>query len=128
MDTSRSSGMSMLSVLIIVFGLVTAAIHLFLGIGDLSGEMATFGILFILNAIGYAVLVAGVVTNWVPVLSSNKVFAHYALIGFAALTIVLYFLMSGVLSGQPVGISAIIAKLDEALLIVVTFMHMRQRG
>jgi hypothetical protein len=128
METSRSSAMSMLSVLVIIFGLVTAAIHLFLGIGDLSGGGLMFGILFILNAIGYAVLVAGVVTDKVPVLSGNKALAHWALIGFAALTFVLYFLMSGVLNGQPAGTAAIITKVDEVLLIVVTFLHLRQRA
>ncbi|MBN2501949.1 MAG: hypothetical protein JXB38_14300 [Anaerolineales bacterium] len=126
MDTSRSSAISMSSILVIIFGLVTAAIHLFLGIGDLSGGMAPFGILFILNAIGYAVLVGGVVTNKVPVLSGNKALAHWSLIGFTALTFVLYFLMSGVLDGQPAGVAAIVTKVDEVLLIVATFLHMRK--
>ena len=106
---------------IIVLTLVTAVVHLALGIGSLvEGNLFPFGVLFPLNFVGYIVLMGGVVTELVPILSQNKQLAHYALLVYTALTFVLYF----VFNGFTFGAAAIVSKVAELLLIVATFMHM----
>ena len=103
---------------------VTALIHLAIGLGAVGGPMNTLGILWLLNFAGYSVLLGGFL-GVTPVLKDNKTLTHYALMGFAAVTIVAYVLMSGVLSGEPVTPFAIIDKVDEVLLIIATYMHLK---
>ena len=125
MKSTKSDSGDLLLILMVLFTAITAINHLLIGMTSLRGGISALPILFILNGIGYAVLLAGVATDRVPVLSDNKALAHYALIAFTVVTIVAYFLMSGVLSGEPAGTAAIITKVDEVLLIVVSFLHLR---
>jgi hypothetical protein len=110
---------------VIVLTVITALIHLAIGLGAVTtGQMQTLGILWLLNFAGYSVLLGGFL-GVTPVLKDNKTLTHYALMGFAAVTIVAYVLMSGILNGEPITPFAIIDKVDEVLLIVATYMHMR---
>ena len=107
---------STLRILVLIFGAITALVHLSLGIRFLGG--GTLPILFLLNAAGYAILTAVVVFDLLP---AQRALAHYALMAFAAVTIVAYFVMNG-FGADPTGL---ITKLDEVLLIIVTFLHLR---
>jgi hypothetical protein len=115
---------STLRIAVIALTLVTAAVHLYLGTTNFSGPMQTLGILWLLNGLGYLVLLGGFL-GITPVLKDNKSLTHYALMGFAAVTIVAWVLMSGVLRGEPAGVLAIITKVDEVLLIVAAYMHLK---
>jgi len=108
-------------ILMAVATIVTAAIHLFVGLNSF-GFSVQFAILFILNGISYLVLLAGVLTDVVPVLSANKSLARYALIGFAALTFVLYFVVNGF---SDIGATAVIAKAAEIVVIVTALIDSR---
>ena len=79
--------------------------------------------LFILNGLGYLALLA-VVALPIPWFRDHVTLTHWTLIGFAALTFVLYFVFNG-FGGFLRNPSAIIAKSAEIILIVVTFLRMR---
>ena len=79
-------------VLILVAALVTAGVHLFLGVRDLS---TPFGLMFILNGLGFLGL-AGMYLLPIPFLQPYKSLIRWALIGFAVLTFVLYFVFNGI--------------------------------
>lgn len=150
-------------VMIIVFALVTAAVHLALGgmIGMRAGGGFPVGgppqgvqppngglapgsgqpplnapptggapggigflplpILFILNGIGYLALLALLVLP-VPYLRQHPGFTHWVLIGYTALTFVLYIAINGFgsLLGNPL---AMVSKAAELLLIICTFLR-----
>lgn len=110
---------NVLRILIILTGLVTALIHIFLGVTSLGDSL---GIPFILNGLIYLALVYAVV-GAPGFLQGRERLAHYLLIGFAAVTFVLYFVFNGAegLTG-PIGM---ISKIDEVLLIIFTFLHLR---
>lgn len=80
-------------------------------------------ILFVLNAIGYLALLALIVLP-IPYFKDHAALTHWLLIGYAALTFVLYFAMNGTgrFFENPM---AVVAKVAELLLIVVTFLHLR---
>jgi hypothetical protein len=103
----------------IVLTLITAAVHLFLGITSVSDPAyQTMGILFILNAIGYVVLLLGALGK-IPFLPVRL--SHYLLIAFAAVTLAAYFVINQL--NNIMNPADLIAKLSEVLLIVATFMH-----
>jgi hypothetical protein len=84
MVTSRTSAGVGLWVGIFLLTLATAAIHLYLGL--------SFGnTLFVLNALGYLGLLAALQLP-IPQLARFRVAVRWALVGYAALTIVLYFI------------------------------------
>ena len=117
---------STLRIAVIALTLITAVIHLFLAVTSFGDPtMQTLSVLWLLNSIGYVVLLGGVL-GITPILGENKNLAHYALMGFAAITIVAYFLMSGVLSGEPIGVLGPVDKVDEVLLIVATYLHLNK--
>lgn len=110
-----------LRLVIAVLTIVTAAVHLFLGLTGLGdGVDTTFDILFILNGLGYLGLLAALL-GWLPVLGDRPGLTHMLFIGYTALTLVLYFVMNGF---SNFGGAAIVAKLAEVLLIVALAMHM----
>lgn len=78
-------------------------------------------ILFMLNGIGYLVLLALLVLP-VPYLRHHPSITHWVLIGYTALTFILYFVVNGFgrLLGNP---AAIISKVAELLLIICAFLH-----
>lgn len=108
---------STLRILIALLTIVTAAIHLSLGIRNLSD---TFGILFILNGIGYLALLAAF---WLDIPKGRAGLVRMLLMAFAAVTIVAYFVVNGSYSLQNA--LGLITKLDELLLIVVLYLYGR---
>jgi hypothetical protein len=87
---------------IIALTLATALIHISLG-----------GPLFILNGVGYIVLL--VALYWLPQTAAYRTQIRYALIGYTAITIGAYFLMNGDLS-STVGM---LTKVIELTLLVL---------
>lgn len=111
MTSSRMGTGAIISVGVIVLTLITAFIHLRLG---------SFGLpLFTLNGLGYLVLLA---LLYIPVswLAPYRRFARWALIGFAALTIVLWIFL-----GTPYTPTGYFTKLVEIGIIVLLVMEHR---
>src|SRR5918996_5646310 len=91
--TTSSVGLS-LGVGIFVLTLATAGIHLYLALTAISFMGFNFGImLFILNGLGYLGLLAALQLP-IPQLARFRSAARWALVAFAALTIVLFFIMA----------------------------------
>ncbi len=115
MSTSPSSSLRMI---ILILALATGLIHLVLGFGDLS---SSFGIIFILNGLGYLGLAAAGYLD-IAALSSLRQLARLALIGFTLLTIVLYF----VINPDPFGsVFGLITKVIELALVVALVVDRR---
>src|SRR5918999_3991427 len=90
---SSSVGLS-LGVGIFVLTLATAVIHLYLALSAVASMGFNFGVmLFILNGLGYLGLLA-VLQLPIRQLARLRSAARWALIAFAALTIVLFFIMA----------------------------------
>ncbi len=101
-----------LRIAIIVLTVVTAAVHLYLGFQGLP--------LFVLNGLGYLALLAALYLP-VPGCSRTGTPCGWALVGYTALTIVLWLVITG-------GISAAIGYMDkvvEVLLIVMLLAEAR---
>lgn len=97
---------------IIVLTVVTAAVHLYLGFQGLP--------LFVLNGLGYLALLAALYLP-VPRLVPYRNIVRWILVGYTALTIVLWLVITG-------GISAAIGYMDkivEALLIIMLLAEAR---
>ena len=96
MAFSRSSVRRSLGVGIFLLTLATAFIHLFLGFSAIPYYGLNFGVvLFILNGLGYLGLL-GVLQLPSPQLRSFRSAARWTLVGFAALTIVLWVILAPV--------------------------------
>ncbi len=94
MAFSRSSIKLRLGVGIFVLTLATASIHLFLAFTAIPYFGLNFGvILFILNGLGYLGLLAALQLP-IPQLARFRSAARGALVAYAALTIVLWFIMA----------------------------------
>jgi hypothetical protein len=95
MASSRTSSVGLsLGVGIFVLTLATAVIHLYLALTAVAIMGFNFGVmLFILNGLGYLGLLAAL---QLPIrqLARFRSAARWALIAFAALTIVLFFIMA----------------------------------
>jgi hypothetical protein len=108
---------------VVIFALVTAGVHLALGVAGLAGGNAdAFSVLFVLNGLGYIGLLAALFVPGFPFFSSRRSLTHFLMIVFAGLTFVLYFVFNGF---ADMGAAAIVAKLAELLLIAATFLHLR---
>jgi len=102
---------------ITILTIITAVIHLFLGInGGLSLDPNHgLNILFVLNGIGYLYLVIAVF--WTPnFLKDQNPLLRRVFIGYVLITIVLYFAVNGV-EGLTSGLG-MFTKVVEALLLV----------
>lgn len=108
---------------VIILTLITALIHLALGIGGVLGQPDALSVLFILNGLGYLALLAAVFLS-VPFFATRRALAHYLLMLFAAVTFVAFFALNFSRLGQQ-GPMAIIAKVDELLLIIAAYLHLR---
>ena len=96
MAFSRSSIKLGLGVGIFLLTLATAVIHLFLAFTAIPYYGLNFGImLFILNGLGYLGLLA-VLQLPIPQLARFRSAARWVLVAYAALTIVLFFIMAPV--------------------------------
>lgn len=94
---------------IIILTVVTAVIHLVLGVA--FGEVNP---LFILNGIGYLVLV--VALYFVPQLAAQRSLVRWALILFTAVTFILYFVFNWPDIWGPIGL------LDKAIELVLIIL------
>jgi hypothetical protein len=97
MASSRTSSVGLsLGVGIFVLTVATAVIHLYLALSAIGSMGFNFGVmLFILNGLGYLGLLA-VLQLPIRQLARFRSAARWALIAFAALTIVLFFIMAPV--------------------------------
>jgi hypothetical protein len=146
-STRRFSAISTLQIVIIVLVAITALIHLQRGIGFLTGGppggggqggpppgggggqgggfniMAMLPIplpmLFLLNGIGYLVLVTAL---YLPQLRQYQPIVRWLLIAFAAVTIIMYFAIAG-FRPNPVGL---LTKAVEVALIVLLLIEGRR--
>lgn len=103
--------------IITITTLITAAIHLGLAF-VLSGPMQ---ILFVLNGIGYLVLLWALLRP-PAFLEGRSALVHYVFILFAVVTIAGYFVVNGIKPGDFLGL---VDKLAEVVLIVALFLHNR---
>ena len=105
MATSRTSAWVGLGVGVFLLALATAAIHLYLGL--------SFGnTLFVLNGLGYLGLLAALQLP-IPQLARFRPIVRWVLVGYTALTIVLYFVMA------PLTVIGLVDKAIEVALIVL---------
>jgi len=94
MAHSRASVDLGLGIGIFLLTLATAFIHLYLALTAIPYYGLNFGVmLFILNGLGYLGLLAALQLP-IPQLARFRSAARWALVGYAALTIVLFFLMA----------------------------------
>src|SRR5215212_8215608 len=95
MTSSRTSSVGLgLGVGIFLLTLATAVIHLYLALTAVASMGFNFGVmLFILNGLGYLGLLA-VLQLPIRQLARFRSAARWALVAFAALTIMLFFLMA----------------------------------
>ena len=114
---------SNLRMAVIVLTAITLVIHAFIGVTSLGApDMGTLAILWVLNALGYLGLLLAFL-GYIPFFKGAIV--EWALIAFAVVTIIAWVVMSGVLKPGYHDVLAYITKVDELLLIVATFMHIR---
>lgn len=103
---------------IIALTVITALIHLVLGITFFPDFL---GILFILNAIGYLVLLAGL--YFVPQLAKRRGTFRWLLLAFTAITFVLYFVFNW---PNIWGLGGLVDKAVELLLIILLLIDLRK--
>lgn len=87
----------------------TALIHIVLGV--MSGGM--FLVIFLLNGLGYLALLAGL--YFLPQLAEQRSLVRWALLGFTAVTFILYFVFNWPDIWSPMGI---VDKVIELILII----------
>lgn len=97
---------------IIALTLATAVIHLVLGF-----MIGSSGVLFILNGIGYIVLL--VALYFVPQLTAQRSLIRYVLILYTAVTFILYFVFNWPDIVSPLGLAD---KGIELVLIILLWM------
>lgn len=95
---------------IIGLTVLTALIHL--GLGFRVGD-----VLFILNGVGYLVLIAAL--YFVPQLAAQRALVRWVLLGYTAVTFILYFIFNWPDIWGPVGL---VDKAIELILIILLFM------
>ena len=98
---------------IIALALLTALIHLFLGV---QGGIA----IFILNGLGFIALVAALYL--LPQLAHWSTYIRWALVAYTAITIVAYFVVNQHPFEDSVGL---ITKAIEVILIVLLYLQKR---
>lgn len=87
--------------------IVTAVIHLVLGIGSSN-------LLFILNFVGYIGLV--VALYFLPQLAGQRPLVRWVLVGYTALTVILYFVMN------PDALTSVLGLVTKAVEVVLIFL------
>ncbi len=102
---------------VIVLTLLTALLHLALGVGFFQD---TLGKLFVLNGLGYLALLAAL--YFLPQFAGMRSLVRWALMAFAAVTIVAYFVVNPDALRSPPGL---IDKAIEIALIVLLYLDGR---
>lgn len=93
----------------------TAIIHLVLGIGS---PEPMFKVLFVLNGLGYLVLVAAL--YFLQPFAGNRSLIRWALLGFTAVTVILYFIFNGADAFKSA--LGLADKVIEVVLIILLWM------
>ncbi len=93
----------------------TAIIHLVLGIGS---PEPMFKVLFALNGLGYLVLVAAL--YFLQPFAANRSLIRWALLGFTAVTVILYFVFNGADAFKSA--FGLVDKAIEVVLIILLWM------
>jgi hypothetical protein len=102
--------------IVIILTVLTALMHLGLGIPDIPNPM---GILFIFNSLGYLALLAGL--YFIPQLVAYRIQVRYALIGYTLVTIVAYFVVH-LAAGDSVISPGLANKAIEVALVAALWM------
>ncbi len=111
---------------ILVTGLFAAGVHLVVLNIPFVRETGSPDILFTLNGLGYLGLLALFFTQQRFVAEQWDLF-HYLFMSFAGITIVAFFILGGTgFGGTEVDPLGYLTKLDELVLIVALWLHMRQ--
>jgi len=115
--TQKTAQFGALQIAIILLTVATAVIHLVLGVSILRIGGPP---MFILNGIGYLALLFAL---YLPQLRKYQNFTRWALIGYTAVTIVAWAVITGFDLTNP---TAIITKLIEIALIACLFIEGRK--
>jgi hypothetical protein len=109
-----------LRILIVMFGLATALVHLWLFYGGFARGRPNY--LFLVNSVGYLVLLGAF---WWTQASTDQVrrLVHYLFMAFAAGSIVAWIVVNG---GRFFLALSIFDKVIEVLLIVALWLHLRR--
>jgi hypothetical protein len=105
---------------IVIFGLLTAVAHFYLLVRPGYGFSYPFPGAFLLNGLGYLILLGAMFLN-IPMLDSVRRDVPWALILFTAVTIASFFKWGDIHDSLGWVTSG-----DEALLIISTFLYQRQ--
>ncbi len=107
----------LLQIGIILLSVITALIHLYLGVrGFMMGRGGPLPILFMLNFVGYIVLVTAL---YLPALQRIQSITRWILIAYTTVTIIMWYLMAG----RPSGIEDYVDKLVEVVLIILLLVE-----
>lgn len=109
-----------LRVAIVVFGLWTAIVHLYLLVRPGYGFNYPFPGAFLLNGLGYLILLGAMFLN-IQALDNVRKYLPWALMLFAAVTIASFLKWGDMHDGL-----GWVTKVDEVLLIISTFLYQRQ--
>jgi hypothetical protein len=98
--------------LLVIITLVTAGVHLFLGVRNIPSP---FGVMFVLNAIGFLGLL-GLYLLPIGFVAPYRAIVRWVLIAYSALTFILYFafnglsldLVSGITKAAELGLIAVL--------------------
>lgn len=104
---------------VVIFTLITALIHLVMLNISIYNDKGSIDILFTLNGLGYFAFLAAFLDK-LPFLKGKEKLIHYGFIGYALVTIIAYFALSG--SG-PLGL---LTKADELLLVIFVYLHFQK--
>ena len=107
---------------IILLAVITALIHLYLGVGDLMmGRGRPLPIMFVLNLVGYLVLVTAL---YLPALQRIQHITRWILIAFTTVTIILWYLIA---SSHPDIVDYVDKSVEVALIILLLVEAFRPR-
>ena len=111
--SKRFPRIGLLQIGIILLAVITALIHLYLGVNGLMvGREGPLVIMFMLNFAGYIVLVTAL---YLPPLQGIQSITRWVLIAYTALTVILWYLI-GI---SHANLEAYVDKLAEVVLIIL---------
>jgi hypothetical protein len=115
--SKRFPRIGLLQIGIILLAVTTALIHLYLSVkGFMMGQRGPLLVMFILNFVGYIVLVTAL---YLPSLQRIQSITRWILIAFTTVTVIMWYLIS---AGHP-GIEDYVDKLVELVLIILLLVE-----
>ena len=110
---------------ILILGLFTAIVHLMVLNIIVFQEKGAIDPLFTPNGIAYLVLLYAVLRP-PSFLAGREKLVHYTFIAFTAVTILTFLALGGTgFGGKELDLLGWITKIDEVLLIIALFLHLR---